>query len=1004
MMKPERIFTGVVVLVAWCVLLVQGASTTNIYFFPSHFRLKTMMLGSPLGHLEAIRNADSLSGIVRATNDVEVLTNETYATEYEGMAWGYPTATDAWHAALSCYGKHLVNHEGVYYDNAGWIEGTRQADGLWGAYIWYLKNTIAFYSSTSMVYALSNAKTSEIACVVVGSLGVYPPQTHVAEVGPILPTNLPGPGTSKDEVFRADLSTYYRLVSECTWPINHGDSDGDKIPGFADGYNRDGVESPDDLSTDAFQAWKLYLYNACEPTQATVRITYSSSDPAGVIVDGSNYVAAAGAFRLWMKNGNKGRKQNSFVSGDPGDYVPPGEYSAHDLGFSNRADSITLFIEPVNIATNAIILFEVDPDGTNSAKKFVAYAKIVVSVIGAELIPDFNHNREIAADDESLLISDGLFRFWINDDNDAGDESKGTSDTPGQSDGNCKDDKVNGRCDLLDFFPVWIDLHDTLNALMPGGSIHCRLKQADNALRVVYTDLTKDHAGDFLTTEGSTYGPSFEQHSYEADTFEITSSGVDLSPGFLSMIKNDADKGILLMEGASSTISPLILEVWKDGVKLFEKTMPLSIDGVEKMYRWVNLRNMANPGPQPPPDNYPDSLCNSKNFLFIHGYNVDEQSARGWNAEVFKRMYWSGSRAKFHAVTWYGNDSQMNIPLLGSLTPDYHVNVIHAFETAPSLAAYVNGLSGEHIVAAHSLGNMVASAAIQDYGMNAVKYYMVDAAVALEAYDGDPSARSLDMVHADWDGYQDRLYCGNWHTNFPSGDHRRALTWADRFEDAGDHAYNFYSSGEDTLATHAHNDPPGLLDVGIFNEVHEYAWALQEKLKGRMWVSWMGGGSTYGGWGFNSAYNTGVYDPSNDVYLIATTPETAATIPNYILPENPYFKPGSGAIDDLYSTNAATASAFAQSNHVDLLAAFIPALSLPAGANEVAKIGDIGGGNFNMQAAGADPGYQNDWPDVRKNNNSYGTRWLHSDFKNIAFPYVHSLFKKFTDVGGLDAQ
>ena len=85
--------------------------------------------------------------------------------------------------------------------------------------------------------------------------------------------------------------------------------------------------------------------------------------------------------------------------------------------------------------------------------------------------------------------------------------------------------------------------------------------------------------------------------------------------------------------------------------------MPLSIDGVEKMVRWINLRHVtggsetrATDTAEPP--NYPDALSNGKQFVFVHGYNSSESGARGWNAEVFKRLYWSGSRAMFTAVTW----------------------------------------------------------------------------------------------------------------------------------------------------------------------------------------------------------------------------------------------------------------------------------------------------------------------------------------------------------------
>ena len=55
-------------------------------------------------------------------------------------------------------------------------------------------------------------------------------------------------------------------------------------------------------------------------------------------------------------------------------------------------------------------------------------------------------------------------------------------------------------------------------------------------------------------------------------------------------------------------------------------------------------RLTANDVPNAPDDN-------GTNFLFVHGYNVNPNQARGWQAEMFKRLYWSGSPARFYGVT-----------------------------------------------------------------------------------------------------------------------------------------------------------------------------------------------------------------------------------------------------------------------------------------------------------------------------------------------------------------
>ena len=83
---------------------------------------------------------------------------------------------------------------------------------------------------------------------------------------------------------------------------------------------------------------------------------------------------------------------------------------------------------------------------------------------------------------------------------------------------------------------------------------------------------------------------------------------------------------------------------------------------------------------------------------------------------MFKRLYQSGSRAMYTAVTWYGNKGQLSdwVPLFGGKTLDYYNNVENAFKTASSLASTIKDRSipGERHIAGHSLGNMVISSAI----------------------------------------------------------------------------------------------------------------------------------------------------------------------------------------------------------------------------------------------------------------------------------------------------
>jgi hypothetical protein len=88
----------------------------------------------------------------------------------------------------------------------------------------------------------------------------------------------------------------------------------------------------------------------------------------------------------------------------------------------------------------------------------------------------------------------------------------------------------------------------------------------------------------------------------------------------------------------------------------------------------------------------------------------------------------------------------------------------------------------------------------------------------------------------------------------------------------------------------------------------------------------------------------------------------------------------------------------AESHLWDLLASGIPSMSYAAAANNVATI--PGDKNFNMQTMrDVDTSGNPYWPQSRVSG-FYGTRWLHSDIKNMATPYVYPIYEKMLKEGG----
>jgi hypothetical protein len=398
--------------------------------------------------------------------------------------------------------------------------------------------------------------------------------------------------------------------------------------------------------------------------------------------------------------------------------------------------------------------------------------------------------------------------------------------------------------------------------------------------------------------------------------------------------------------------------------------------------------------------NEPDTI--SKNFVFMHGYNVDPTDARGVASDMYKRMYWAGSHAKFWAVTWEGASTKNTPPFYKLLTPNYHTNVVNAFNTAPLLANFVASLtnSGPVVAAAHSLGNMLTLSAISDWNAPISQYFMMDSAVPIEAI--DPTATTNMMIFSTWAGYSNRLFASDWYQLFPTNDARSTLFWNNRLGNLHNvDVYNFYSSGEEVLRT-ATNDPPASVLNKVFTQVRDfwngipfgsYTWYWQEKGKGTCSQDWFLG-SSHGGWKFSTYWVNQYGTPLSPSIMNGTTNTTLQTQPMFdfnstvsTLLENV----DSELLGDVLGVNPST---YAQANRNRILSDAIPAMSLVAGANPVTILNQPGNPhNFDMMTL------ENGWSLGRltpENN-----KWHHSDFVQMAYTFTYHLFDQFVTTGNL---
>lgn len=353
-----------------------------------------------------------------------------------------------------------------------------------------------------------------------------------------------------------------------------------------------------------------------------------------------------------------------------------------------------------------------------TSDSFAGEGKIAkILVLDGGIWADYNRTDGIDNSDKSKAYRGKQLRHWYNDDDDKGNTNESQGDIPAASSTpDCANNHVDGKCDVLDFTPVWIDMGAALNKIAEqlGKSCTLTLAQEDGTVNLVWTSLTKDTVANFLKTSVGSCGSSLTANLAAADTVQLKKEEQELPENFVDLMKRDRNKGIILIEGRSpdddssiSSVSPIILRIYEkpyssDSTPLCELRLPLSLSSVERMYNVSNIRGACGDSTQIPGSfggNLPES--NGTTVFFLHGFNVPANDSRAWFAEMFKRLWQSGSNARFCGVGWYGDYNLVS----GKFNAmHYHRDAYNALQSASAFANLVGGTSGNKIVIAHSLG------------------------------------------------------------------------------------------------------------------------------------------------------------------------------------------------------------------------------------------------------------------------------------------------------------
>jgi hypothetical protein len=318
---------------------------------------------------------------------------------------------------------------------------------------------------------------------------------------------------------------------------------------------------------------------------------------------------------------------------------------------------------------------------------------------------------------------------------------------------------------------------------------------------------------------------------------------------------------------------------------------------------------------------------------------------------------------------------------------------------------------------------MLVSNAIANEGFTPFKYFMINAAVSIEAYDAavvdNEVVMKTNMTEASWADYPEKLMAANWHElPFTETDARKGFTWRGIFTDVLPYAYNFYSPGDEVVE----NANPGeWFDGSLWTAIWgldfaRHAWVMQEIGKGcnglTSWIAF----ECSGGWGFNNYSpdenyigdcnpDTGecsIYSATGASDALATAEITDDELAQYgFFRKLSHFNLDEAGYSYLYEPLSTTVSLADETHKWDILASAIPAMSFAAAANPMGILDERPSGginrNFNMQALRG--GDLAPWPDSRLENNDLLRDWVHSDIRDVALPFVYHTYEKMLELG-----
>ena len=403
--------------------------------------------------------------------------------------------------------------------------------------------------------------------------------------------------------------------------------------------------------------------------------------------------------------------------------------------------------------TNPIFLEAIKP-GTSELKWGIGEKVHTVKVFTCDMAVDANRDGTIkfagnVGDGAPFDVTsrDQMFRFWINNDQDS---ESGEVVPVEQEDNGTLGEGINSKRDLEDCARLWMyfgGLHEAIVA----GDIKVGLKWKNTggtspAINV-YATVAADGSDSYLKSESDAQA-QFAPGNRRAVARVTGQTAVLIERSQVPVLQNPVWEGLseatpskyFLFEGLTEGKGELCITFHdKDGNEMVEgASVWLELKDIKKMYQRSTGDEFAGA-------NWDET---DDTIIFVHGWRVSPEGRTAFAETFFKRLWHRGFKGRFAAFQWethWNEDNHFWAQYIGPIDAylsRYNDSEYVAWNSAAALKTFVNGLPGERKhIAAHSMGNIVASEAIR-MGMGVDNYALMQAAVPSACYDPDPRTRA----------------------------------------------------------------------------------------------------------------------------------------------------------------------------------------------------------------------------------------------------------------------